>query len=236
MKALLGFRGRELSAGLATMGLAVVAPSGLKGADVFLRAPLGLGVLALAAIALGMSVEETGTVRRIRLGIAIRLLAPCLLAAGGIWAALTSNERSPEAFGFALFVLGAALTLYAARHDVAVLADLRSGQPIRLEEISGGSLRLSINHGETGETSEIIIPTSELVGAAAAQSLDGRGVFITVKSRDHIKGNAGVLPWVAVSADGDTFLLTEHQAAMDTEALIAQLRGAAQAGRQGGYR
>ncbi|MFT3771676.1 MAG: hypothetical protein QM820_40205 [Minicystis sp.] len=110
------------------------------------------------------------------------------------------------------------------------MSDPRHGQTIKLEAISAGGLRLRV-HG-----SEVTVPASIITGAAMAASAKGRGAIVAVRGRDKIIGDVRVLPWVAATRDADTFVLTEHQAALDAEVLVQRVLDAASASRQGGCR
>jgi len=209
----------------------VVAPEGLSGFGAFLRSPPGLGVVSVACIVLGISVEETGTLRRIRVGIGLRLSTAAVLGAAALWAAaLGAPNASLARLGWTMFALGAAGAAVALRHDLASFADPRHGEAIQLLSISADALSLRVNG------SPVTIPTSVVLGAALATSSDGRGVFITVGGRDKVIGPSGGLPWVASTKDGDTLVLTEHQAALDAEVLMGKVLEAAAAGDRGGYR
>jgi len=116
------------------------------------------------------------------------------------------------------------------RYDLAVLADPRHAQAVKLERISLDALHL------VADGAPVTIPMDTVIGAVVANSGAGRGVLITVKGRDKIGGPAGALPWVAATRAGDTFVLTEHQAALDADVLAKRVLDAAAPGRGGGYR
>ncbi len=224
---------RACSMAFACFGLAAVGPPAFRGGfGAFLLSPPGLAVVALGLVMLGLSIEETGTVRRIRLGVAIRLLSFGLVFAAGAWAVAAGALGSELAiFGSVLFGLGVAGAAVAFLHDKSVFVDIRHGQALRLEKITANFVSLHARGGEV-----ITIPTSSLRGVALARDIDGRGVFVLVRSRDDVVGQAEALPWVGATREGDTLILTEHEAGLDAEVLASRLTEAAAAAREGGYR
>ena len=213
------------------MGLAVMTPVGPKSLFAFLQSPAGLGSFAAFAIAVGVSIEEMGTLRRIRLGIAFRLVAAAVLGAAVLWGVwLGAPSAAAAKFGWPFVALGAAGVAMALRVDAAAYDDPRSGQPVRLESISPDALRLS-----SGGV-PILVPTSLLRGAELTRDGIGRGVLILVADRDRAIGAVDSLPWVSSDAACHIFLLTEHQAALDAEALLMQIRDATNACRDRAHR
>ncbi|WP_437574112.1 hypothetical protein [Sorangium sp. So ce887] len=224
------FRARAMFIGLASMALACMAPAGPKGVLPFLASPAGLGIAALALMALGTSIEELGRIRRIRIGLGLCVMAAALVAAGGLWgAALAALDVSIAWPVWLLYGAGALGVALALGRDIAVLRDPRHGQSVRLEAISADAVRLTANGVP------VTIPAALIRDVTLATSPEGRGVFVLLGSRDKVIGDARALPWVAAQRDGDTLLLTEHQAALDAELLAARLLEAASAG-EGGYR
>jgi hypothetical protein len=215
----------------ASFGLASVAPSGLRGLFPFLFSPPGLGIVAIALLMLGFSVEETGTVRRIRIGVGFRIVAFVLVLLSAAWAvALGALSSSLAVFGFCLFGVGAAGATFGFRHDLRVFADVRHGQPLRLEKITAQTVLLR------ARDRDVSIPTSLIRGVAVAKDLDGRGVLVLVHGRDKVVGDVASLPWLASTLEGDTFILTEHEAGLDAEVLAARLLEASTAAQESGYR
>jgi hypothetical protein len=211
--------------GLCCAALACMAPPGPKGVLRFLASPAGLGVAALALMALGTSIEELGRIRRIRIGVGLCVAAAALVAAGGLWgAALPALKPSLAWFAWLLYGAGAIGVALALRRDLAVYRDPRHGQSVRLESISADAVRLTVSGAP------VTIPTALICSVSLGTGLEGRGVFVLVGSRDKVIGDARALPWVAAHRDGDTFLLTEHQAALDAEVLAVRLLEAASAG------
>ncbi|KYF48498.1 hypothetical protein BE08_19315 [Sorangium cellulosum] len=224
------FQARTMLIGLCCAALACMTPAGSKGVLPFLASPAGPGVAALALVAVGTSVEELGTIRRIRIGAGLCVVAAALVAAGGLWgAALAALGGSIAWPVWLLYGAGAAGVVLALRRDVAVLRDPRHGQSVRLEAISADAVRLTANGAP------VTIPAALIRGVSLATDLEGRGVFVRLGSRDKVIGDARALPWVAAHRDGDTLLLTEHQAALDAEVLAVRLLEAASAG-EGEYR
>jgi hypothetical protein len=211
--------------GLCCAALACMTPPGPKGVLRFLASPAGLGVAALALMALGTSIEELGRIRRIRTGVGLCVAAAALVAAGGLWgAALPALKPSLAWFAWLLYGAGAIGVALALRRDLAVYRDPRHGQSVRVESISADAVRLTANGAP------VTIPTALIRSVSLGTGLEGRGVFVLVGSRDKVIGDARALPWVAAHRDGDTFLLTEHQAALDAEVLAVRLLEAASSG------
>ena len=229
---LLVTQGRALAIAFSSFGLAAVGPTAFKGGFLqFMLSPPGLPVVALALVMLGLSVEETGTVRRIRLGVAIRLFAFGLLLVAAVWSIAEGALGSELAvLGFVLFGLGLAGAAVGFAFDKAVFVDIRHGQALQLENISADFVSLC------AQGRDVTIPTSSLRGVALARDLDGRGVLVLVRSRDDVVGGAELLPWVATTREGETLILTEHEAGLDAEVLATRLSEAAAAAREGGYR
>ncbi|XXX73348.1 hypothetical protein WMF30_37485 [Sorangium sp. So ce134] len=224
------FQARAMFIGLSCAALACMAPAGPKGVLSFLASPAGPGIAALALMALGTSVEELGTIRRIRIGAALCIVAAALVAAGGLWGAALAALGAPVPWpAWLLYGAGAMGVALALGRDIAVYRDPRHGQSVRLEAISADAVRL------TAGGAPVTIPASLIRDVTLAKSPEGRGVFILLAGRDKVIGDARALPWVAARRDGDALLLTEHQAALDAELLAARLLEAASAG-EGEYR
>ncbi|MDI1475076.1 hypothetical protein [Polyangium sp. y55x31] len=224
-------QGRAFSYAFSSFGLAATAFSAARdGFLSFLLSPPGLPVMGLGLVMLGLSVEETGTVRRIRLGAGMRVLAFALVLVALVWAiAIGALASELVVLGFMFFGAGVAGAAVGFVHDKGVVADVRYGQPIRLETISADFVSLRVRGRDVN------VPTSILRGVGLARDLDGRGVFVLVRSRDDIAGGEE-LPWVATTREGETFILTEHEAGLDAEVLATRLTEAAAAAREGGYR
>jgi len=227
----LGTRARATSFGFACFGLATVAPPGIHGFGAFMLSPPGVPIVGLALVMLGISVEETGTLRRIRIAAAIRLLAFALAIAAAVWAtALGAWSRELATMGAVLYGLGIAGATLGFLHDKALLADVRHGQDLRLEGISADAVTL-----RAGDR-DVSVPSSSLRGATMAKSDVGRAVFVLVRSRNDVVGAVDRLPWVSAGRDGDAFVLTEHQAGLDADVLATRLSEAAAAAEVRGYR
>lgn len=214
----LGFRARAFSVALVCFGLAAVAPQGLEGFVGFLQAPPGLAVVALTLVAIGVTVEETGTIRRIRWGIGLRLLAVPILIAAVFWALLLGSPMPSLAImGFVLGGIGAIGVGLALHHDWATYADVRHGQSVRLVNVSRSGIEINSN----GERTTVAI--GDILVARAVANLDGRAVIFLVNEDARKRKDLDNLPWIGATPDGDAFVLTEHQAGMDAEQLAARV-------------
>ncbi len=203
---------------LICFGLAAVAPPGLKGFVGFLQAPPGLSVVALSLVAIGVSVEETGTIRRIRWGIGLRILAVPILVAAAIWAMLLGSPLpSLAAMGFILGGVGAIGVGLALQHDWATYTDVRHGQPVRLVDLSRSGLEIESNGVRT------TVAMGDILVARAVANLDGRAVMFLINDDARKRKPMDALPWIGATPEGDAFVLTEHQAGMDAEQLVARM-------------
>jgi len=219
--ALLGFRGRLFAYAGAAVGLALGAPR-FGGSFVdFLATPCGGALLTGVLVGVGLSIEESGTLRRIRLGIALRLLGPVLLLATAGWAA--GRGEGPGL----VFALGAVFVGVGAVHDAALLRDLRHGQKTRLEAIEETGLRLSVGGAP------VLLPLDALDGARLATIGEGRGVWFIVSRRDRIQGDVDRLPWASSDLTRDALVLTEHECNLDARAVVGQISRAVLAGPKG---
>lgn len=199
-------------------GLAVVAPSGIKGFAGFMQSPPGLGVVALALMAIGFSVEETGTIRRIRRGIAMRLAAVAVLVGAVTWAMLLGSPMPSLAMmGWVLGGAGFVGVAMALQHDLAAYADVRHGQPVRLAELSASGVVIEAK----GELATI--PMADILALRGAENLDGRAVIFLVKEKTRKRKNMDIVPWIGATPEGDAFVLTEHQLGRDVEVIVAQM-------------
>jgi len=212
---LLGFRGRFIAYAIAGVGLILDGPRLEGGFVAFLSSPAGVAFVGGIVAIVGLSVEESGTLARIRFGIAARVLAPVFIV---IAVALAVSEHHTPGV---VFVLGTILVAAGFVHDVAVLRDLRHGQRVWLEAIRDGQLVVSI----AGAT--VLIPLDVIAGAQVAVGDAGRGVFLHVTSRARIQGDVDNLPWVSASLAHDTLVLSEHQCNMDARAVVSRVRDAA---------
>ncbi len=207
-----------MSMALVAFGLAAVAPPGIKGFVGFLQAPPGLAVVALALMAIGHSVEETGTIRRIRLGIAMRLIAVAVLVVAAIWAVMLGAPMASLAtMGLILGGAGFVGVLIALRHDWGVYGDVRYGQPVHLVELSPSGVVME------AKGNQATIPTADILALRGAQNLDGRAVVFLVNEKTRNRKNMELVPWVGATPDGDAFVLTEHQLGMDVEQFMTRM-------------
>jgi hypothetical protein len=233
MSFLIGFRARALAFALPAIGFSLTSPSGAvkNNGWGFLQSPAGLAVVALALMAVGHSVEETGGRARILLGIRLRVVAAALILPAALWAYLLGAPDGSLGFWGAAFTLaGGSLIAVAVRHDLGVHGDLRFGQALHLVSVSPDAIRLRA-HGKP-----IAIPSSEIEAAAVGKTLEGRLILLEVRDRGRIVGDAGALPWIVAGRRGDTFALSEYQAGLDAEAAATQILAASTAAREKGYR
>jgi hypothetical protein len=169
-------------------------------------------------VAIGCSVEEFGTVRRIRWGVGLRILAAPILAAAVVWAMLLGSPLpSLAVMGFVLGGVGAIGVGIALQHDWATYADVRHDQPVRLVELSPSGLEVETN----GVRSCVAI--RDILSVRAVENLDGRAVVFLVNEDARNRKDMDALPWIGANRDGDAFVLTEHQAGMNAEQLVAQV-------------
>jgi hypothetical protein len=214
----LGFRARAFSVALICFGLAAVAPRGIQGFIGFLQAPPGLALIALVLVAVGQSVEETGTMKRIRFGIALRLVAAPVLVIACAWAAmLGSPMTSLTTMAFVLGGIGAIGFGLALQHDWATYADVRYGQPVKVLDISKAGIEIETQQGR------VIVALTDILAVRAAANLDGRAVIFLVDAAARKRETLAALPWIGATAEGDAFVLTEHQAGMDVEVLVQRV-------------
>jgi len=203
---------------LISFGLAAVAPPGIKGFAGFIQAPPGLAVVALALVAIGQSVEETGTIKRIRLGILLRLLAAPILVAACAWAMMLGSPM--ESLAMMASVLGGIGAIgfgIALQHDWATYSDVRHGQAVKLVDVSASGLELETPRGRA------VIALADILVVRATVNLDGRAIIFLVNMEARKRSDLAGVPWAGATPEGDAFVLTEHQAGMDAEELVKQV-------------
>lgn len=225
---LLGSRARAMGYALSALGLVALAPVGSRPREFtsFLTEPGGVMMGAMALVMLGLSVEETGTLARIRAGIALRLAAAAAFVAIAAWAAARGTAGpSASTLGWTLTALGGALVGYGALFDVAAYRDPRHGQPIQLEKVSPEGLIL------TAQGRRVRIPLADVTGVAVTPSGLGKAVVIAVRRDAGVRRDDDALPWIMAGIDADQLVLTEHQAGLDAAALVTLIEEAAQAAR-----
>lgn len=207
-----------MSMAFVAFGLAAVAPSGIKGFVGFLQAPPGLAVVALALMAIGLSVEETGTIRRIRLGVGMRLVAVPILVVAAFWA-MTLGAPMPSLATMGLVFAGAGFVgvLIALQHDWGVYGDVRYGQPVRFVELTQSGVVIEAK----GE--QATVRMADILALRGAQNLDGRAIVFLVNEKTRERKNMELVPWVGATPEGDAFVLTEHQLGMDVELFMTQM-------------
>jgi hypothetical protein len=179
-------------------------------------------------VAIGVSVEESGTIRRIRLGIGLRILAVPILVAAVFWAMMLGSPLpSLAVMGFVLGGVGAIGVGLALQHDWATYADVRHGQSVRLVEVSRSGIEIESN----GVRATVAI--GDILAARAVANLDGRAVIFLVNEDARQRKELDILPWIGATRNADAFVLTEHQAGMDAEQLAGQVTN--MAGRRGEF-
>ena len=218
---LLGARGRLFAYAGGGVGLILDAPRFGGGFVRFLATPAGLALAGGVLGVIGITIEETGTLARIRAGIALRLLGPLLLIGAAAWT--LADGRTPGM----VFALAAAVVAIIAAHDAALLRDLRHGQHTRLESVAPAGVTLSVRG------TSVILPLDALAGAELAASGEGRGVFLVVTSRERIQGDSARLPWASSGLHHDALVLTEHQCNLDARTVVARVRDAIAVGKSG---
>ena len=203
---------------LISFGLAAVAPPGIKGFAGFMQAPPGLAVIALALMAIGFSIEEMGTIRRIRLGVGLRILSVPIIVAAVLWAIMLGSPMPSLAMmGFVLGGVGAIGVGLAFQFDWATYADVRYGQPVRLVELSNRQLEIESDRGRAS------VAIADILAVRGVQNLDGRAVVFLVNEQARKRKDMDAVPWIGATPEGDAFVLTEHQAGMDIEQLMAKV-------------
>jgi hypothetical protein len=225
---LLGTRARVMGYAFAALGMVATSPSGSRSKTFasFLMEPGGAMIMALALVLLGISVEETGTMPRIRAGIALRLAAAAAFVVMALWAgARGSASPSASTLGWTMIAMGGALVAYGAFFDLAAWRDPRHGQSLQLEKVSPEGLIL------TAEGRRVRIPVADITGVAVAPSTLGRAVVISVRSDAGHRHEGDALPWIMAGVDADQLVLTEHQAGLDATLLATRIQEAAQAAR-----
>jgi hypothetical protein len=222
---LLGLRARVFTYAAAGVSLIFGVPQFQGKLVEFLLTPPGLSVIAVGLIALGISIEQSGTLARARVGIGVRLAAPALLAAAAVRAAAIGSTHVGGWTAFAAF--SAPIALVTA-YDARLFGDLRHGQATRLETIARGALEI------TAEGEPILVPIDAIVGVTVGESSVGRAVLVHVAQKNLIHGDASRLPWIGATADRDIFALTEHQCNRDARAVMGEI--AANAANGPGYR
>jgi hypothetical protein len=194
-------------------------------ADFMLR-PTGAMIVCVALVMIGLSIEESGTIKRIRIGIALRLLAAAGAAVATCCAlALGAPTLSVFMIGFTLVAAGGVLIAYQARFDLAVYEDPRHGQRLRLEKLSADGLVLL-----AGERM-VRIPLGDVTSARVTASASGSGVLLGLKRDSEARREAVPLPWMVIAVEEECFLITEHQAGLDAPLLVECVRAATQAPR-----
>ncbi len=225
---LLGMRARAMAYAFPAFGLAAMGPSGPRpgGFVDFMQEPPGAVIVCLGLCALGLTVEESGTLGRIRAGIAMRLAAAVGLLLTIVWFAVRGAEvPSLSGLGWALIVPGLAAAGYGATFDLAAYRDPRHGQTLRLEKLSPEGLLL------TAGGRLVRIPIADITSATVAESLAGKGVLIGVRASAAVRQEGVPLPWVLTGIDEDRFVLTEHQAGLDAPTLVQRIHETAEAAR-----
>lgn len=174
--------------------------------------PMGAGLLAALLIAAGAMVEDRGGVASIRVGAALRALAPLVLfvacVAAGVGAKHHRLARAPT-WSFAVAAALLAHIGYCGRRDLAVARDPRDGQRVRFEGFDDTALRMGVPGGE------VAIPLDAVRGAERVRVQRGFVVLLRLASRARIGGDGAALPWAV--HDPLTLVLDEHQLGVDAD-------------------
>lgn len=183
-----------------------------------MQAPPGLAVIALVLVAVGQSIEELGTIRKIRIGIALRLASAPVLVIACTWAMMLGSPM-PSLVTMAVVLGGIGAVGYglALQHDWATYGDVRYGQPVKLLDVSSTGLELETPQGRA------TIAIADILVVRAAANLDGRAVIFLVNPDVRNRNDLAGVPWVGATPEGDAFALTEHQVGMDVEVLVQRV-------------
>ncbi len=207
-----------MSMALVAFGLAAVAPRGTAEFAELFQAPPGLALAALVLMAIGHSVEERGTIRRIRLGVGLRLVAVAVLGVAVIWAMMLGAPMpSLVTVGLIMGVPGFVGVAIALQHDWGVYGDVRYGQSIRLVELSRSGMVIE------SKGAQATLAIADILAVRAVQDLEGRAVVFLVKEDVRKRHAVEMFPWVGATPQGDTFVLTEHQLGKDVEEMMTEV-------------
>jgi hypothetical protein len=224
-----GSRARIAAQVGAAFGVAALMPNGGRSAIGFALSPAGLAVAGIAVALAGEGIEESGTARRIRLGLGLRLLGAAMLAVAAIAVGLGGVGQGAGGFGAILVMLGLGGTLFFATRDLKVLGDLRAGQRLSLRKVGESSLDLE------AAGVAVRLPLAAIAGVALGATTTTRGLMIAVEADARIEGPASELPWTEERVRSRTFFLDEYQLGGDALEL-AQRIAEAKARERGGYR
>ena len=210
-------------------GVAALMPRGVRGVAAFLASPAGLGIVAIVMLLVGESVEETGTLRRIRMGASIRVAAAATLAASVAWLLLMGAVGTGAALvGWALVALGLGGAGYFAHEDAQVLADVRYGQRIALRRLTDRGLEID------ADGASVLVLHASILSVTVGGTANGRCLIFEVDRSAAIEG-ASALPWAEERVRSRVFYLTEHQLGADAVELAGRIADM-QAREPGGYR
>lgn len=226
MSLVLDVRTRAVSYFAMLLPLTLLSRSRGHGFEV-LASPLGAGLLAVLLIAGGAMVEDRGGVASIRAGSALRALAPLLIvvayAVALVWGRSYRLAYAPV-WSFAAVAVFFTHIGYCGARDIATALDPRNGQRVRFDRFDDTALRLRARDGE------VTVPLDAIRSARVETFLNGRGVSLTLASRERVWGDVEALPWLTLAPL--TMLLTEHQIGLDADAFArACLDRAERAGR-----
>jgi hypothetical protein len=212
----------------AALGVACLMPLEHPSPLAFAFSPAGLAIAAVLATLAGESVEESGTARRIRAGLVIRLIGTALVAGAIGWVVLIGVGVGAVGLGATLAGLGFAGSIAFSVRDGRVLQDLRFGQRISLRAITAKRLELDAAGSAIG------IPLASVLGVAIAKTATRRGLMIAIEADAKIDGPARDLPWVEERVRSRKLFLDEYQLGDDADA--AAKRVARAQAIEGGYR
>ncbi len=224
-----GTRARLAGYIASAIGVAALTPHARPGFAAFALSPGGLAVVAIALSLGGDGIEEMGTLRRIRAGLVLRLVAAVLVVQAVGWRFADGLGEGAVAFGEALIAAGLVGVAFFAYRDARVLGDLRHGQRISLRRIGERDLEIAIGGAA------ITVPLVAVGRVAPARATNGRGLLLAVDTDARTEGPVAELPWVEERLRSRTLFLDEHQLGGDARDVARRIADA-KAREPGGYR
>lgn len=188
-----------------------------RGIGAFFSSSAGLGFAALLLFMAGASLEEAGSLLKIRAGALLRLLATLALAVAVVWACASDDLTLWALMTKGVVALGLIGALLFAPRDVGILRDVRHAQRQRLLSVFPDGIELSLGEAR------VTIPAAAIASVALSRSEKGRGALLHLdpaalgQDALHLLGERG-------EREELTLVLTEHQAATDAEVLVRRLR------------
>jgi hypothetical protein len=223
-----GSRLRAIAFIATAFGVAALGPQNRGGPLGFALSAAGLAVVGVAAAIAGEGIEEIGTMRWIRAGIAARLAGAAIVFVAVTWGYAAGD---PTSRAFATLLIGPGLLGVAAftRKDARLFADVRSGEALSLRRIGDRHLEIE------AAGAAIRVPLGALLGVTPAKTLAGRGLLVAVERDAKIEGASEKLPWFEERVHARVFYLDEHQLGGDAAETATRVAEAT-ARERGGYR